>query len=152
MKKKCGIICLTILFTCFFCVHCFAADSGKGNRFVLSGDNTVLDSQTGLMWAVKDNGEDVDWESAKAYCENYSAGGHDDWRLPTLRELMTIYDPSSGKVFLTFDPITLTGACPWSADSRGKRARSIFFMSGEINTFPKSTSKGFRALPVRKAQ
>ena len=145
-------MCLSLLFVCFAYLNCNAADPDQGKRFIPSGDNTVLDTQTGLMWAIKDNGTDIDWEAAREYCENYSAGGHNDWRLPTLRELMTIYDPSSGKRFLSFDPITLTGACPWSADSRGKRARSIFFMSGEINTFPKSTSKGFRALPVRSAK
>lgn len=32
-----------------------------------------------------------DWNEAKAYCAGYKEGGHDDWRLPTQRELMLLY-------------------------------------------------------------
>ena len=32
-----------------------------------------------------------DWNEAKAYCAGYEEGGHDDWRLPTQRELMLLY-------------------------------------------------------------
>lgn len=149
MKKLCRIIWLAILFALFFGLSCEAAGPNQGNRFVLSADNTVLDTQTGLMWAAKDNGVDTNWDEAKLYCENYSAGGYTNWRLPTLDELGTIYDQASIKRFRIFDPIMLSGACPWSSESRRKRARTIFFMSGEINTFSKKSSKGFRALPVR---
>ena len=151
MKKQSRIICFSILFVCFFYLQYVSAGSNSG-RFVLSGDDTVLDTKTGLMWAVKDNGVDTNWDEAKSYCEKYSAGTHTDWRMPTLDELGTIYDHNSTKPFLTFDPITLSGSCPWSSDTRGKRARTIFFMSGEINTFSKKSSRGFRALPVRKAR
>jgi hypothetical protein len=153
MKKQCRIIWLAILFAWVFGLSCEAAEPNQGNRFIASEDNTVLDTKTGLMWATKDNGVDTNWDAAKLYCENYSAGGHTDWRLPTLAELGTIYDQASTKRFLTFDSITLSGSCPWSSDTRRKkRARTIFFMSGEVNTFSKKSSTGFRALPVRKAQ
>jgi hypothetical protein len=128
------------------------AESNQGNRFVASGDNTVLDTKTGLMWATKDNEVDTNWDAAKSYCENYSADGHTNWRLPTLKELGTIYDSTSQKRFKTVAPIILSGCCPWSSDTQRKRARTIFFMSGEINKFSKKLSTGFRALPVRKAQ
>lgn len=152
MEKYGKIIYLVILFTCFFGLRGEAADPNQGNNFVVSEDNTVLDTKTGLMWATRDNEVDTNWDTAKSYCENYSAGGHTDWRLPTLEELGTIYDHPSAKRFRTFDPITLSACCPWASDTRGKRARTIFFMNGEINTFPKKSSTGFRALPVRKAQ
>ena len=153
MKKQCRIIWLAILFAWFFGLSCEAADPNQGNRFVVSADNTVLDTETGLMWATKDNEVDTSWDAAKSYCENYSAGGYTNWRLPTLEELWTIYDQNSVKRFMTFPSITLSGACPWSSVTRKKnRARTIFFMSGEINTFSKKSSRGFRALPVRKAQ
>lgn len=152
MKKQFTIIFSAILFAWVLGLNCEAAESNLGNRFVVSEDNTVLDSKTGLMWATKDNEVDTNWDAAKSYCENYSAGGYTNWRLPTLEELATIYDQTSTKRFMTFPPITLSGPCPWSSDTRRKRARTIFFMSGEINTFSKKSSTGFRALPVRKAQ
>ncbi len=152
MKKQCGIIWLSVLLAGIFCLSCEAAESNPGNRFVVSEDNTVLDSETGLMWATKDNEVNTNWEAAKTYCEKYSAGGYSNWRLPTLEELGSIYDPTSEKRFKTFPLITLTGPCPWSSETRKNRARTIFFMGGEVNTFSKRSSNGFRALPVRTAR
>ncbi|MCF8057020.1 MAG: DUF1566 domain-containing protein [Desulfocapsa sp.] len=152
MKNLWKSIWLSGLFVCLFSLSGAVAETSQGNRFVASEDNTVLDTTTGLMWATKDNGIDIDWDAAKSYCENYSAGGHADWRLPTLKELGTIYDSTSQKQFKSVAPITLSACCPWSSDVQRKRARTIFFMSGEVNKFPKKLSSGFRALPVRKAQ
>ena len=32
-----------------------------------------------------------DWVAAQEYCNNLDAGGHDDWRMPTQRELMLMF-------------------------------------------------------------
>ena len=50
------------------------------------------DSSTGLMWAGKDNGKNVNWHQAVKYCRNLRLGGYSDWRLPTITELEGIYD------------------------------------------------------------
>jgi hypothetical protein len=42
-----------------------------------------VDPSTGLMWAGKDNGEDVNWQAATTYCQGLRLGGYSDWRLPT---------------------------------------------------------------------
>lgn len=152
MKKHFGIISLAILCICFLALAGEAAASQQENRFVASDDNTVVDSTTGLMWATKDNGADTNWESAKSYCENYSAGNHSDWRMPTLKELGTIFDPNSTKRFQSVPQIELSGCCPWTSDTRRKRARTIFFLGGETNTFSKDLTSGLRALPVRDAK
>jgi len=52
------------------------------------------DPDTGLTWTKQDNGSDVNWDQAKAYCSNLRLGGFTDWRLPTIDELQGIYDPS----------------------------------------------------------
>lgn len=124
----------------------------QANRFVASADGTVLDTGSGLMWAATDNGADISWPEAESFCAKFRAGGHADWRLPTLTELDTLFDRTSESRFKVFAPITLTGCCPWTADTRRNRARSIFFMTGEINTFDKSASSNMRALPVRTAR
>ncbi len=152
MEKICKIICLAILFTGVFGLNCEIAESNAGDRFVVSKDNTVLDSETGLMWASEDNGVNTNWNEAKSYCENYSAGGYTNWRLPTLEELGTIFDKNSEKRLMTFPAITLSGSCPWTSNTRKNRARTIFFMGGETNTYSKRSSNGFRALPVRNAE
>jgi formylglycine-generating enzyme required for sulfatase activity len=41
------------------------------------------DPATGLHWAKTDNGQEITWEDAKAYCGHMGNG----WRLPTIDEL-----------------------------------------------------------------
>ena len=43
-----------------------------------------------------DLGDDIPWCDALAYCESLSLGGQDDWRLPNVRELMSIADYGLG--------------------------------------------------------
>jgi hypothetical protein len=50
------------------------------------------DQDTGLTWTKEDNGSDVDWNQANAYCTNLRLGEYSDWRLPTIDELQGIYD------------------------------------------------------------
>jgi hypothetical protein len=71
-------------------------------RFVDNGDGTVSDNCTGLMWQkgtadVDGNGsidaEDrLSWQDALKYCNELQFAGHDDWRLPNVVELKSIYD------------------------------------------------------------
>jgi hypothetical protein len=153
MDKSCRL--MVVIMALFFLAPGLggAADAQQpASRFVAAADGTVLDTATGLMWAATDNGADIDWTGAEAYCATFRAGGHADWRLPTLTELDTLFDRASEARFKVFAPITLTGCCPWTADSRRNRARSIFFMTGEINTFDKNVSSSMRALPVRAAR
>ena len=55
---------------------------------------TWTDPATGLMWTRKDNGSDINWNQAGAYCSKLALAGYGDWRLPSLEELQGIYDPS----------------------------------------------------------
>jgi hypothetical protein len=76
-------------------------------RFVDNMDGTVTDTCTGLMWQkdaadVNGDGHHTDqdvlpWCKALQYCENLSFGGHDDWRLPNVRELQSIIDYGHAK-------------------------------------------------------
>lgn len=52
------------------------------------------DSSTGLMWAKEDNGSNVTQAQALEYCRNLSLANFRDWRLPTITELQSIYDPT----------------------------------------------------------
>lgn len=67
------------------------------NDFTDNDDGTITDNATGLMWTQDDNGEDVLWQNALAWVqqknnENYL--GHNDWRLPNVKELQSIIDYS----------------------------------------------------------
>jgi hypothetical protein len=68
-----------------------------------NGDGTVTDEVTHLMWqqassasgGAKNDGN-LTWDEAKAYCIASMIGGHHDWRLPSLIELISIVDYSIG--------------------------------------------------------
>lgn len=67
----------------------------------------------GLMWATESNGETIPWEDANAYCETLELDGHDDWRLPTLAEAESLYDPDAPERLRS--PIELADCCAWSS-------------------------------------
>lgn len=57
---------------------------------------TVYDRKTDLMW--EDTQHSIDrlkewrWFTAIDYCENLVLEGHDDWRLPNINELYSMYN------------------------------------------------------------
>jgi hypothetical protein len=124
--------------------------SSKDGRFINNGNNTVTDTKTGLTWAVKDNGNNLNWHDAKQYCKNYRAGGYTDWRLPTLNELVKIYDPKiknrRGYHVTNFIDINYS---PWAAETRGLKGAFFHFGAGKAGWYPQSESLITRALPVR---
>jgi hypothetical protein len=70
-------------------------------------DDTVLDVKTQLRWQRTFSG-DVTWDpnagagSAQAYCAALTVGTYTTgWRLPTIKELLTIVDPRSHPAFDT---------------------------------------------------
>lgn len=62
-------------------------------RFTDNGDGTVTDNMTGLQWGK--TASYTSWYSSMSACENLSLGGHDDWRLPNVRELRSIFSDFS---------------------------------------------------------
>lgn len=128
----------------------------RDGRFIVYDDGTVLDSKTNLMWAVKDNGDDINWHKAKSYCENYPASGYTDWRMPTQDELTGLYDGGKSykvlqrhyNVHLT-EMILLTASCLWASDTRNSESAYFDFMHGKLFWTGQSYSKGYRVLPVR---
>jgi hypothetical protein len=132
---------------------------GKDGRFTAYDNETVLDTQTNLMWAAKDNGDNINWANAKSYCENYRGGGYTDWRMPTQDELAGLYVSSKGykatqrnyNVKLT-ELIQLSACCPWANETRELSAAIFFFRDGGRSWAPPSIQRDCRALPVRSAK
>jgi hypothetical protein len=70
-------------------------------RFTDNGDGTITDNATGLEW-IKDPiaspggafTSTMTWANAITSCEAliYPTGGHEDWRLPNILELLSIVD------------------------------------------------------------
>ena len=64
-----------------------------GERFALIGDDIVADRTTGLSWSRGNVGtEPMIWSAGANVCKVLYLGGFTDWRLPTVRELLTLVD------------------------------------------------------------
>ena len=86
----------------------------------------MTDTCTELMWqkdtadingdGQRNDGDTRPWCEALAYSENLSLAGHDDWRLPTVRELQGIVD--YGRFNPAIDPVFGAFSAPyWSSTS-----------------------------------
>lgn len=112
-------------------------------RFLDNKDGTVTDNCTGLMWQKetadttgdgKIDAEDaVLWCEALEYCENLNFRGHDDWRLPNVRELQSIVDYEL--VNPSIDPVF--GALQntyWSSTSGPSYPGSAFIVNFQVGS------------------
>ncbi len=73
--------------------RCVRADNLGGydkNLFKDNGNGTVTDDLTNLVWQQADDGKQYLFKEAKPYCENLVLGGRDDWRVPHVKELISI--------------------------------------------------------------
>ncbi len=103
-----------------------------GDLIVYSSD-TVEDSKTGLMWALKDNGFDLTWHTAFKYCNNYNGEGYSNWRLPKGEELLDFHSKIPWKQQGNGKLITLTGKFLWSVEKRIAPGTNHFTGAGLFN-------------------
>lgn len=72
---------------------------------VLMAGEMAVDARTGLTW--QDNrfvdSERVTYTQAEKLCKELRLGNHDDWRIPTIKELLSIID------YKKYDSATLDG-------------------------------------------
>ena len=119
-----------------------------------AADTVIID---GLMWTVEDNGQDIDWNNATAYCEDLTLDGFSDWGLASLAQLEALYDP--GESYIPPDgtepihiknPIQLTTYYVWSSERSGTgSAWYFFFARGYRNSLQVNNPSNGRVLCVR---
>ena len=106
----------------------------------------------GPQWAESDNGADINWAEAKAYCASKGSG----WRLPTVAELEDSYKTGQST---SCDAYTckvasksrLTGPWFWSNEPKGSsEAWRVHLVSGAPNAGPVEARTRGRALCVRR--
>jgi len=64
-------------------------------------DGTITDNVTGLMWAKSPLDSKLTWDEAKIGAGDFDLAGHNDWRLPTIKEMYSLID-FSGEDVSTF--------------------------------------------------
>ncbi len=101
------------------CVRAGLSFESNAERFQLLGENEerfVLDRAVGLFWERSYGRATLrSWKDALAYCEGFSRGGFDDWRLPDVNELIscTAVVASSGEQ----NPLPACHLASWSSTS-----------------------------------
>ena len=64
------------------------------HRYINNGNGTITDRATGLMWQQASTPIRYTWEQSIAHCETRVLAGFDDWRLPSINEFTTLFDPN----------------------------------------------------------
>ncbi len=135
MKK---ILIFSILFAGFLWADCVRDDQ---KEVVVCNDKLL----GRLMWqdtySVKS--DNMNFESAKAYCNSLGLGAFGDWRLPSIEELLSIrdlnrYNPAIKGIFKN-----VKSSFYWSSTSYvsgSSRAWSVDFKDGSSYTYGKSNS------------
>lgn len=95
--------------------------AGLQPNYADNGDGTVSDNLTGLMWikspAAAGIGGAYSWENAVAACEGMDYAGYTDWRLPNLKELMSIINYQNTNPAVNTAFFSLSTGTFWSSTS-----------------------------------
>jgi hypothetical protein len=125
--------------------------AAAGARFTAQGE-VVQDRATGLMWTRKSVGDKAfKWKEAQAAASAVRIDGHQDWRLPTIQELLTLVDysrtsPAIDPIF-EYESIWYWSATPY-ASSPGVYAWCVHFTNGGSNYVHQDHESFVRAVRV----
>ena len=115
----------------------------------------VLDRETGLIWLADASpcGR-VDWKAAKGAAATTKIGKHKDWRMPTIKELLSLVDysrtdPAIDTTFFRCEPSFHWTSTPL-ASSPGDYAWLVYFYYGYADYYLQSYAAFVR--PVRSAR
>ena len=122
------------------------------SRFIDNGNDTITDSQTSLIWFKRDSrqlmGKWIHLEKAIKFADEKNTenfGGFDDWRVPKLEDIKTIFDKSFSQrdfgnteihIPAEFEP--KCADCTWTDTVNGERAMLFSLVKGRsswINKF-----------------
>jgi hypothetical protein len=97
------------------------------DRHLVQYDNGVVyDSESGLEWYPGPD-EKTSWEQARAWVASLDIAGG-GWRMPTRKELETLYDVGDGIDNITY-LMGFTGYWIWSRDGQGRPGKWLFSFS-----------------------
>ena len=117
------------------------------NSFTIDTNGIVKDTRTGLEWVAGPD-RDTTWHAAKTWVENLSTG-RDGWRMPTLKELRSLYQKGLGFRNMTA-LLRNTGRYVWSGETKGHSSARFFnFQNGNESWATQGYSTNLRGFAVR---
>jgi hypothetical protein len=156
MKK---LLAVSFFFITLMSVLISANQVCAQERFIDNGDGTVTDTLLNIMWAASDNQGDINWREAQQwvkYTFPYTIkNSYDNWRLPTIDELKTLFDGDNeyesecGQNLKIVPAIELTCGWVWASEMKFISAKLFNFHRGYSYTDRIGKYKKYRALPVR---
>jgi len=147
ITRLCGVLAaLTIAFSVP------AGASAPPGHFTVTG-GTVSDTKTKLIWQQQTPATLYTWPAAKTYCANLGTTlGGTGWRLPTVRELLTLIDWAQG-----MPPVIDTTAFPgtpagyfWSSTPQAGSSTNVWDVNFQFgNPTVQATTNSLNVLCVR---
>ncbi len=125
--------------------------SGFKNKFeeqIVNGDKVIMDHASGLMWEQYGAKDYMTFENAKTYISNRNSdqfAGHNDWRLPTLEEAMSLMEPEQNSDNLYIDSIfDPKQKWIWTSDMKSaSRAWVVYFGNGSCSSYDVGNSNDY---------
>lgn len=95
------------------------------NIFKKINDMTIIDQGTELIWQQSGSRYPLTWQQAQNYIQILSEskfGGYQNWRLPTINEMLSLLSPLSDDNFCMEPVFSTDQKWLWSGDTRSKKS------------------------------
>lgn len=99
------------------------------------GVSCTIDRATGLMWATSaddagcNNDASINLDDALAYAEGLDFAGFTDWRLPNIKELLSIVDYEQLNPMIDRDFFTCANALYWTSTNHPTTDDKAYYVS-----------------------
>lgn len=117
-------------------------------RYVVAGAGLVTDLRTGLTWQQTPDMAFYTWMEASTYCRSFSVGLSSGFRLPSLKEMLTLVDPT--RVAPALDIMMFPNTPPewfWTASDRSPMGpAAVSFDTGATSFFAATDSLRVRCV------
>ena len=129
----------------------YAADKAKiiaeDDQYVSYENGIVYDKQANIEWVAGPD-KNTTWHEANRWVENLNVAGG-GWRMPTVKELKTLYKKGTGSRNMT-PLLKTTGSYVWSGETKGSSSAWLFlFYRGNEGWNLRDYSRSLRGFAVR---
>ena len=130
--------------------HSNLVSEGISERFIAFNNGVVRDKKTDFEW-ISGPDKDMRWDEAKSWVGSLAVDGS-GWRMPTIKELKTLYQKGVGEHNMT-PLLKTTGGYVWSSEIKKGSSTPLGFLFDSTDEhwgFPSVFDKRVLAVRLRK--